>query len=194
MSKISPSESEASRALAGHRDAIHRYLLSLVREDAEAEDLTQETFLRAHQKLSTLVDDSRLVPWLYKIATNVARDRFRQASFRHRPQPLGDHGEDDTGTSVALDDGPRLDKVLEQREMGDCVRGFLERLPEPHRAAILLHDVEGLTNPEIAEMLGVSLSTVKIRVHRARKELRAALDRGCSFTLDERGVRICEPR
>lgn len=194
MSKSSPSDTEVSRTLAGHRDALHRYLLSLVRDDAEAEDLTQETFLRAHQKLSTLTDDSRLVPWLYKIATNVARDRFRQASFRHRPEPLADPDEDDAGTHVALDESPRLDKLLEQREMGDCVRGYLERLSEPHRAAILLHDVEGLTNPEIAEMLGVSLATVKIRVHRARQELRAALARGCSFTLDERGVRICEPK
>ncbi len=185
---------EACRQLGCHRDALHRYLLGLVRDPDEAEDLTQETLLRAHMKLSSLVDDSRLVPWLYKIATNVARDRFRQASYRHRPERLAEDDGEDAGIELALDAGPRLDKLLEQREMGHCVRGYLERLSEPHRAAILLHDVEGLTHPEIAEMLGVSLATVKIRVHRARKELQAALGSGCSFTSDERGVRVCEPR
>nr|NIM05142.1 RNA polymerase sigma factor [Armatimonadota bacterium]NIM23371.1 RNA polymerase sigma factor [Armatimonadota bacterium]NIM67232.1 RNA polymerase sigma factor [Armatimonadota bacterium]NIN05419.1 RNA polymerase sigma factor [Armatimonadota bacterium]NIO96623.1 RNA polymerase sigma factor [Armatimonadota bacterium] len=53
---------------------------------------------------------------------------------------------------------------------------------------------EGLTNPEIAEMLGASLSTIKIRLHRAREKLRAALSEGCLFTIDERGVFVCEPK
>ena len=86
------------------------------------------------------------------------------------------------------------DKVMEQREMSDCVRGYLEGLPDAYRTVILLHDVQGLTNPEIAELLGVSLDAVKIRLHRARAKLRSALDQGCRLSHDERGVRICEPR
>jgi RNA polymerase sigma-70 factor (ECF subfamily) len=188
---------DLSELLATHREAMVRYIRGLVRDDAEAEDLTQETLLRAYNKLSTLEDPARLVPWLYRIATNVTHDRFRQAAYRHRPLSL----EEDSGAvgetarlEIVPDDSPRLDKLMEQREMSSCVKDYIEDLSDSYRAVILLHDVQGLTNPEIAEMLGVSLATVKIRLHRARSRLRVALGEGCSFSHDERGVQVCEPK
>jgi RNA polymerase sigma-70 factor (ECF subfamily) len=193
---VSLPDSTAVPEIAGHRKALYRYIRSLVRDAAEAEDLTQETLLRAYEKLSTLDDEAKLVPWLYRIATNITYDRFRQASFRNRPRSLDEGTEAglESGDRIApVDTAPRLDKLMEQREMSACVQDYIEALPESHRAVILLHDVQGLTNPEIAEMLGVSLATVKIRLHRARKRLRAALDEGCSFSQDERGVKVCEP-
>ena len=75
-----------------------------MRNEAEAEDLTQETLLRAYNKLSTLEDPARLVPWLYRIATNVTHDRFRQAAYRHRPLSL----EEDSG---AVGETARLEIV-----------------------------------------------------------------------------------
>ncbi len=78
--------------------------------------------------------------------------------------------------------------------MSACVQDYLAELSDSYRAVILLHDAEGLTNPEIAEMLGVSVATVKIRLHRARAKLRAALARACSFSTDERGVLVCDPK
>lgn len=186
------SEDEAARIFSEHRDAIHRFLLSMTRDAAEAEDLTQETLLRAHTKLATLEDASKVIPWLYRIATNLARDRFRQPSWRERPAPLEP---DDSGPALpVVDNAPRLDKVMEQREMSDCVRRYLEDLADPYRTVILLHDIQGLTNPEMAELLGISVDAVKIRLHRARSRLRAALAAGCSFSQDERGVFVCEPR
>lgn len=92
------------------------------------------------------------------------------------------------------DDSPRLDKLMEQREMSSCVQEYIEDLSDSYRAVSLLHDLQGLANPEIAEMLGLSLATVKIRLHRARSRLRAALGEGCSFSKDERGVKVCEPK
>ena len=175
---------------------MYRYILGMVRDPAEAEDLTQETLLRAYGKLASLEDPARLVPWLYRIATNVTYDRFRQASYRHRPQQLSEDGEGPDREAVVdlADSGPRLDKLMQQREMSSCVQDYIAALPESYRAVILLHDVQGLTNPEIAEMLGLALATVKIRLHRARNRLRAALGEGCSFSSDERGVKVCEPR
>jgi RNA polymerase sigma-70 factor (ECF subfamily) len=82
--------------------------------------------------------------------------------------------------------------VVEQREMSSCVQDYLETLPDDYRAVILLHDLEGLTNPEIATMLGCSLATAKIRLHRARKKLKEALDNACRFIRDERDVFVCE--
>ncbi len=90
--------------------------------------------------------------------------------------------------------GPRLDQALEQDEMSSCVQSYLAELSDTYRAVILLHDVEGMTNPEIARMLGISLPTVKIRIHRAREKLRDALANACSFSSDERGVLLCEPK
>jgi RNA polymerase sigma-70 factor (ECF subfamily) len=183
-----------SQSLVAHREAICRYLLGIVRDKAAAEDLTQETLLRAHQKLTTLDDPARVMAWLYRIATNLSRDRFRSSSYRKRPRSLD--SDPDAGGSQAealADTAPRLDKVMEQKEMSTCVQEYLMGLSDSYRAVILLHDAEGLTNPEIAEMLGDSLATIKIRLHRARAKLREALARACSFSTDERGVFVCEP-
>lgn len=175
-----------------YRAPIRRYVMGLVRSPEEAEDITQETFLRAYRKLSSLEDPARLSPWLYRIATNLSYDRLRRTARRPRPRTLGD-GEEAVG-ELADPSAPRLDQLIDQREMSACVREYLEDLPDSYRAVILLHDLEGLSNPEIAEMLGISLTTAKIRLHRAREKLRAALGRGCSFSRDERGVLVCEPR
>lgn len=189
--------SDASHRVAAHRDAIHRYVRSIVRDAAVADDLTQETLLRAHQKLATLEDPARLLSWLYRIATNVCHDRFRQSLPPGRIRPLEGDGDDDAergALRILADAGPRLDKIIEQKEMSACVQRYLSELPDSYRAAILLHDEESMTNPEIAEMLGVSLATVKIRVHRARQKLRATLQEACSFSTDDRGVLVCEPK
>lgn len=191
------SPADLSEVLDGHRDAVARYIRGIVRDHAEAEDLTQETLLRAYTKMSTLEDPTRLTPWLYRIATNVTFDRLRQASYRHRPVSLGEDSRAGGAThalEVVPDDSLRLDKLMEQKEMSSCVQEYIEDLSDSYRAVILLHDIQGMTNPEIAEMLGVSLATVKIRLHRARGKLRAALGEGCSFSEDERGVQVCDPR
>ena len=197
MIEMESGNSQFSEEAAGYREAIHRYILGIVHDSTEAEDLTQETLLRAYRKLSALQDHTRLAPWLYRIATNVCYDRFRQASYRHRPQSLERQGDDASHSDqpeAPVDDAPRLDKVMEQKEMSACVQRYMRQLSDSYRAVILLHDVQGLTNPEIAAMLEISLATVKIRLHRARDRLRTALEEGCSFSCDERGVVVCEPK
>ncbi len=180
-----------------YRGPIRRYVQNLVRDSAEADDIVQETFLRAYHNLSTLQDQTKLSPWLYRIATNLSYDRFRRASRPHRTQSLEDVPETSNGRSEAeMPDlnSPRLDQVIEQKQMSACVQLYLEELSDSYRAVILLHDVEGLSNPEIAAMLDCSLATVKIRLHRARQRLRAALARACDFSQDERGVLVCDPK
>lgn len=197
MADPAPTNDSFPSIFAEYSGPIRRYVRSLVRDAAEAEDITQETFLRAYRNLSTLQDQSKLSPWLYRIATNVCYDRFRQASSRPAAQSLEDEAAtpDELKTADLPDDtAPRLDQVIEQKEMSACVQQYLDGLSDSYRAAILLHDVEGLSNPEIAEMLGCSLATVKIRLHRARTRLKAALDRACDFSCDDRGVLICEPK
>lgn len=187
-------DSTFSKIFARYQVPIHRYVRSLVRDMGEAEDITQETFLRAHRKLSSLRDQKTLSSWLYRIATNLCYDRFRQS--RSRPQfSKGVEGLDDEEVFTVIDqDSPRLDSVFDQKEMSACVQSYLEDLPDDYRAVIMLHDLEGSTNPEIAQMLGCSLATAKIRLHRARRELGSALSQACQFSVDERGVTVCQPK
>ena len=78
--------------------------------------------------------------------------------------------------------------------MSECVLRFLARLPASQRSVLLLHDLHGCTDPEIAAELGISLQNAKMRLHRARAGLRAALAEGCAFSRNDRGVFICEPK
>ncbi len=184
---------ESSAVAERYRAAIYRYVSRLVRSPSLADDLTQETFLRVHQHLDELKDPGALEAWLYRVATNVCYDHFRSRDH-HRPGlPLPEQG-DEWDPPAAEAGALRPDQLLEQSEMSDCVLRFLIELPEAHRRVMILHDLQGHTNPEIAQMLGVSLQNVKIRLHRARAHLRAELSWGCDFSRDERGVFVCEPK
>jgi RNA polymerase sigma-70 factor (ECF subfamily) len=86
------------------------------------------------------------------------------------------------------------EQLAAQSEMSGCVQRFIQRLSPDYRAALVLGDLQGLKNREIADVLDVSLATVKIRLHRARAKLREALDAGCDLTHNERNIFVCEPK
>lgn len=174
----------------GDYQRIFRYIMSMVRDTAEAEDLTQETFLRAYQRRDSLRDEGAQTAWLYRIATHVCLDRLRQYARRSPKESETDLDEID----VAEGDTPSLQQTLERDEMSECVQSYLSRLSDRYRAVILLHDMHELTAPEIAQLLGESLATVKIRLHRARRKLSLALAAGCDFSHDERDVLVCESK
>jgi RNA polymerase sigma-70 factor (ECF subfamily) len=197
MKPVAPSEEGFADLVSKYRNGIRRYILSVVRDPAVAEDLTQETFLRAFRKLETLRDDSKISAWLYRISTNLCRDHYRRTSRSPYTVSFEASREDESaGVPETRPDAdrPPLDQWLEQDEMSACVQAYLEELPDAHRAAVLLHDLEGMTDSEIAEMLGCSVGAVKIRLHRARTKLKSALESGCDFSTDRRGVFVCEPK
>ena len=191
----------AGNSVAARFEAIHAeqrgpilgYLLRLTRDLPLAEELTQETFLRVSRSLPTFRGDSKLTTWLYRIATRVYLDQRRKEAVRSadpRKLPPVLVAAPAAGSSAAA--GPRLpDLLLEASEMGRCIREFVDRLPPDHRTAIVLHDLQGLSNPEIAEVLECSLETVKIRVHRARHQLRGLLSENCELDVDD-GVVRCD--
>ena len=180
-------------AVAAHRGRIYRYLLSMTRDPDAAEDLTQETLLRALRAGGALREPAALLSWLYRLATNVFLDQVRA----DRRRPLADReGRPDRETDPAdeiPDPGPRVDRLAEQAEMSACVQEYVSQLPPDYRAVILLHDEYGLTDREIAQTLGLSVATAKMRIHRGRARLRAALEAGCQFETDDRGVIVCDP-
>jgi RNA polymerase sigma-70 factor (ECF subfamily) len=187
---ITPSSAEL---FASHHARIRRYILGIVHDPDEADDLTQDVFLQVHRRLGSLQDPDAVTSWMYRIATHLCYDRFRQRSRRPRPHSLDPTEPAGARPVAGGEDEPTLGRVIEQAEMSGCVRSYLERLPDDYRNAILLHDLEGVTNAEIAEMLGISVDLVKIRVHRARRKLETALATHCDFSRDEQGVFVCEP-
>ncbi|HSM35773.1 MAG TPA: RNA polymerase sigma factor [Longimicrobiales bacterium] len=184
---------DSSAVAERYRASIYRYILRLVGEPARADDLTQETFLRVHQRIGGLRDPAAVEAWLYRIATNLCYDGFRQREHRVPPLPLVSlRGE---GGAVLSDEAAlQPDHMLEHSEMSGCVLRFLSDLPDPLREVLLLHDLQGFTGPEMADRLGLSIHNVKIRLHRARVRLRAALSEGCDFSRDDRGVFVCQPK
>lgn len=180
----------ASVIFMGDYPRIFRYIMSMVRDTAEAEDLTQETFLRAYHRRDSLRDEGAQTSWLYRIATHVCLDRLRQYARR---SPM-DSQTDLDDIEIAEPDTPSLQQTLERDEMSECVQRYLNRLSDSYRAVILLHDMHELTAPEIAQLLSESLATVKIRLHRARRKLSIALAAGCEFSHDERDVLVCESK
>ena len=166
----------------------------MIRDRAEAEELTQDTYARALERIDQLRDPQAALAWLYRIATTVTLDRIRQRRPSTVPldtvAPAGAEAEQAAEREHPL---TLLEGALESSEMSDCVQGYLAALPDDYRVAILLHDAHGLSNPEIAELLDCSLATAKIRVHRARTRLRETLSTACTFEIDERGVLVCDP-
>ncbi len=157
---------------------IFLYALSLMHDPAEAENVADETFLRAYRRLDPLPDSGSLMAWLYRIATRICLGRIRKPAHHTPEEP--EAGLDELG--VIDRDLPSLQQIAGQNNMSACAQRYLEGLPGNYRAIILLHDLDGLTGPEIAETLGLSLATVKIRLHRAHLKLQALLEAGCIFS------------
>jgi RNA polymerase sigma-70 factor, ECF subfamily len=177
--------------LAEYRPLIRRHLLAMVHDPEAAEDLTQETYGRALAQVDSLRDPKAGLAWLYRIATNTALDRFRRRTPTTVPLDDVTVGEVE---AVAARERPGIsliEEALERSEMSACIQSYLAALPDDHRVAILLHDVHGLTNPEVAAVVGCSLPTAKIRVHRAHERLRGVLQGACDFHFDDRGVLVC---
>jgi RNA polymerase sigma-70 factor, ECF subfamily len=186
MSTSSPTTDDIER----HRSAVTRYIRSLVRDASEAEDLAQETFLRAHRQRNGLRDPAALESWLYHIATHISIDRLRQRARAGQRQV-------DTAIEdlrLANQNQPSQLTIIQQTEMSECVQRYVASLSDAYKAVLLLHDADGLTANEIARLLQLPLTTVKMRLHRARQQLRIALDKACGFGHDERGVFVCEPK
>jgi RNA polymerase sigma-70 factor (ECF subfamily) len=166
---------------------ILRYMTRMVGE-GEAEDLTQEVFIKAGVALPSFRGDSSLSTWIYRIATHCAFDRLRSTSFRRMSskktyddpfeEVVEEIGECDPWTG---DKTPLAEQQFVKKEMSECILRFVDQLPESYRTVVLLSDLEELSNKEIAEIMGVSLETVKIRLHRARARLRDQFETHCEY-------------
>lgn len=134
----------------------------------DAADVTQETFLRAHRRMVQFRGEAGVSTWLYRVAVNLAITELRRRT-RHRCHSMEEVCQDGEGLSVEETREAEPAAVLELREECALVRRVLQTLPAEYRAVLVLRHFQQLAYEEIAEVLGVSLSQVKTRLHRARK-------------------------
>jgi len=164
-------------------EPLRSYLERLVGNRATADDLLQDTLLKIARGLPGFEARSSVKTWAFTIATRAATDHFRRPQNRARMIAI------DETTPIHEDE---TDQQLVIDEMSSCVREVIDSLPDDYRTALVLHDLEGQTAAQIAEIVGCSLATAKIRIHRARRRLKKALDQECRFYRDEDNVFRCD--
>jgi RNA polymerase sigma-70 factor (ECF subfamily) len=153
----------------------------------EAEDLAQETLLRALSAVDGFRGEAAWGTWLHRIAVNLAYDHLR----RKDAAPMEPRDPEDT---TEVDTTPSAEEALDRRQMGHCVQELLATLPPQYLDVLLKADVLEHTAAEIAGAAGISTGNAKIRLHRARRAMKAALKAHCDFQHREAGVLCCTPK
>jgi len=154
---------------------IKQFILKRIPDEYNAEDILQEVFLKIHARIDTLRDEEKLQGWMYQIARNVIADYYRQ----HKATVA-------LSEALLLPEEPVVDDDV-VKDLLPGVRTMVNSLPDEYRQALLLTEYEGLTQRELAERLGLSLSGAKSRVQRAREKLKAMLLDCCHFEFDRLG-------
>jgi RNA polymerase sigma-70 factor, ECF subfamily len=164
---------------------VRKFILTSVKNESAADDLTQETFIRIQEKISTLRNPEKISSWIFSIAYHLCQDHFRTLKTSSVQEEIHEG-------LVNIEQTP-LQKEFEQGEMSRCVQDKLSLLPETQRSVIIFADIMEFSHQEIADILGLTVENVKVRLHRARKKFKAILEKECTFEVDERSVLVCEP-
>jgi RNA polymerase sigma-70 factor (ECF subfamily) len=161
---------------------IYALLYRLTEDPEEARDLTQETFLQAFRHLANFRGDADLRTWLYRIAVNQARNRWRWWKRRRRDRtvsldaPVGDENGAPLSAGLAAESAGDPEQQALARERERALMAALATLSRPYREVIVLRDIEGLSYEEVAQALDMNIGTVKSRLSRGRDELRRRLE------------------
>jgi RNA polymerase sigma-70 factor (ECF subfamily) len=181
MSPTAPSDVDLNRfedEALPLMPSLYGAALRLTRNPADAEDLVQETYLRAYRSWHQFEAGTNLKAWLFRILTNQFTSNYRQAQRRPVTVPAdGDESFDLYAAMAGPDKGadPSAESLVLDNLVDEEVKQALADLPEEYRMAVLLVDVEGFSYKEIAEILGVPIGTVMSRIHRGRKALQKSL-------------------
>ena len=168
----------AGDGMAVHRRVVRGFVLRHVGDETLAEDLTQETYLRAQRTSSPHRGEASERSWLCAIALNVIRDHFRSAG--RLPATTSD-----AAVVEGVESGEEGEHALLESEMAACIGEFLVQLPHPQHDVVALHDMAGLTHPEIADVLEISVANSRVVLHRGRVALRSILKQNCVLSFDD---------
>jgi RNA polymerase sigma-70 factor (ECF subfamily) len=175
-------------------EKVHHYLERMVGKN-DAEDVAQEVFMKINKGLKNFEGKSSLSTWIYRIATNAALDKIHSRSSREDSRKVTlDKLSNGTETENLCIEETSLSAEREaiRNEMNECIREFVDRLPDNYRTVIVLSELKDLKNQDIADILGISLEAVKIRLHRARERLKKEFEAGCTFYRDQDNELACD--
>ena len=173
---------------------LRAFIAKRVANEADADDVVQDVWLKMQRGLDRLQDQSRLISWIYQIARHAIIDHYRVPG-RWREMSAGLAADLEAYQTLPTRQTMREDPGLLRAELAGCLRPIIERLSEEYRQAVVLVDLKGLTQKEAATQLGLSLSGMKSRVQRGRRQLKGMLEACCTIELDRRrGVTNYEVR
>lgn len=165
--------------IEAYGDRVYRLALRITGSREDAEEAAQDAVWTIARKIDTFKGDSAFGSWLYRVAANAAYQKVRSRKAKAREIALEDvlpAIEDNGRHFEPMDDwSPRVDDGAVQAELRRVLEEAIETLPPDYRTALVLHDIEGMSNPDIGEALGISLPAVKSRIHRSRLYLRQRL-------------------
>jgi RNA polymerase sigma-70 factor (ECF subfamily) len=172
---------------------LRAFISRRVRNPADVDDLVQRVLLQIVKGLASLRDADRLHAWVYRTARNVIVDYYRSLTLR-REVASGDQ-EDLTAASAESQAISQDDERAALRELAACMTPMIRQLPPAYREAVTLADLEGVNQADAAARAGVSISGMKSRIQRGRKQLKAVLEDCCRIQLDRRGTIVAyDPR
>ena len=175
-----------------YRPKIVRYMTGMV-DAQEADDLAQATLMKVAEKLHEFRAESSLSTWIYRIAANVALDRLRQRAGQRVTVAVDAHEDEAAGDIVPPElRSQSAEATAERREMNACLREYVDSLPIAYRQVVALGELAGFSNAEIADITGLTVETVKIRLHRGRARLRARFETDCALGRDADNELTCE--
>jgi RNA polymerase sigma-70 factor, ECF subfamily len=177
VARAQRGEKHAFELLVGkYQRRLLRLISRLVRDPAEAEDVTQEAFIKAYRALPQFRGDAAFYTWLYRIGVNTAKN-FLVSNGRKPPSST----EKDAEEAETFEDAGQLrdintpESLLMSRQVAEAVNAAMARLPEELRSAVTLREIEGLSYDEIAEVMNCPIGTVRSRIFRAREAIAAEL-------------------
>lgn len=173
-------DADAAQTLVDtYGERVYRLALRITGSNEDAEEAAQDALWTAARKIHTFKGESAFGSWLYRIAANAAYQKLRARKGKTHEVALDDVlpplDHDGVHFEPVDDWSGRVDEQTLQKELRAVLERAIDELPHDYRTALVLHDVEGLSNPDIAETLGISLPAVKSRVHRSRLFLRKRL-------------------
>ncbi|MBI4667534.1 MAG: RNA polymerase sigma factor [Nitrospinae bacterium] len=174
-------------ALGIYKPRVAGFLSKLASDQADVDDLTQETMLRLSRGWDNFRGDGKLSSWILQIASNVSIDFYRRRSVRPVNSLLDVE-------LLSQDGADFVEAPVEKRQMSDCVMAMMDTLPESYARVLVQHDMEGFKLREIAQGEGSSVNAVKVRLLRARKRFRKILESACDFSKNRDNVLLCEPK
>jgi RNA polymerase sigma-70 factor (ECF subfamily) len=178
-------ESEAQEIWQQIHSGLHAFIAKRVANETEVDDIVQNVWLKMQRGLDGLKDQRRLISWIYQIARHAIIDHYR-APGRRREMSAGLAADLEAHQSSFIRTAASENSGQLRMELVGCLRPMIEGLSEDYRQAIILVDLEGVTQHEAAARLGLSVSGMKSRVQRGRRQLRAMLEACCTIELDQR--------